>query len=82
MLSLHITILVHNPIVASSRLECFNFFLPQKRVPHFKTMFSDLRHYPRYGIHLEVTDPVPKFIPRQWRGYAEQDRDALIRYTT
>lgn len=53
-----------------------------KRVPHFKTMFSDLRHYPRYGIHLEVTDPVPKFIPRQWRGYAEQDRDALIRYTT
>jgi len=29
-----------------------------------------------------VTDPVPKFIPRQWRGYAEQDREALIRYTT
>jgi len=56
--------------------------MAQKRVPHFKTMFSDLRHYPRYGIHLEVTDPVPKFIPRQWRGYAEQDRDALIRYTT
>lgn len=52
-----------------------------KRVPHFKTMFSDLRHYPRYSIHLEVTDPVPKFIPRQWRGYAEQDREALIRYT-
>ncbi|XP_073255322.1 cilia- and flagella-associated protein 91-like [Porites lutea] len=53
-----------------------------KRVPHFKTMFSDLRHYPRYSIHLEVTDPVPKFIPRQWRGYAEQNREALIRYTT
>ncbi|KAJ7382032.1 Cilia- and flagella-associated protein 91 [Desmophyllum pertusum] len=53
-----------------------------KRVPHFKTMFSDLRHYPRYSMHLEVTDPVPKFMPRQWRGYAEQDRQALIRYTT
>ncbi|CAH3188240.1 unnamed protein product [Porites evermanni] len=26
--------------------------------------------------------PVPKFIPRQWRGYAEQNREALIRYTT
>ncbi|XP_044167947.1 cilia- and flagella-associated protein 91-like isoform X2 [Acropora millepora] len=52
-----------------------------KRVPHFKTMFSDLRHHPRYSIHLELTDPVPKFIPRQWRGYAEQDREALIRYT-
>ncbi|KAJ7382038.1 Cilia- and flagella-associated protein 91 [Desmophyllum pertusum] len=33
-------------------------------------------------MHLEVTDPVPKFMPRQWRGYAEQDRQALIRYTT
>lgn len=53
-----------------------------KRVPHFKTMFSDLRHYPRYSIHLEVTDPVPKFIPRQWRGYGDQERQALIRYTT
>ena len=41
-------------------------------------MFSDLRHHPRYSIHLELTDPVPKFIPRQWRGYAEQDREALI----
>ncbi|KAK2557492.1 Cilia- and flagella-associated protein 91 [Acropora cervicornis] len=28
-----------------------------KRVPHFKTMFSDLRHHPRYSIHLELTDP-------------------------
>ena len=60
----------------------FWVLFPQKRVPHFKTMFSDLRHYPRYSIHLEVTDPVPKFIPRQWRGYAEQNREALIRYTT
>lgn len=60
----------------------FGWLFPQKRVPHFKTMFSDLRHYPRYSIHLEVTDPVPKFIPRQWRGYAEQNREALIRYTT
>ena len=60
----------------------FGWLFSQKRVPHFKTMFSDLRHYPRYSIHLEVTDPVPKFIPRQWRGYAEQNREALIRYTT
>ncbi|EDO40940.1 predicted protein [Nematostella vectensis] len=53
-----------------------------KRVPHYKTMFSDLPHHPRYSVHLEVTDPVPKFIPRQWRGYQEQAREALIRYTT
>ena len=33
-------------------------------------------------MRLEVTDPVPKFISRQWRGYGEQAREALIRHTT
>lgn len=53
----------------------------QKRVPHYQTMFSDLGHYPRYSVHLEVTDPVPKFVQRQWRGYGDQAREALVRYT-
>ncbi|CAB3979780.1 Hypothetical predicted protein [Paramuricea clavata] len=51
-----------------------------KRVPVFKTMFSDVRNYPRYQIQLDSTDPVPKFIPRQWRGYSQQARDAINRY--
>lgn len=51
-----------------------------KRVPVFKTMFSDVRNYPRYQIQLDTTDPVPKFIPRQWRGYSQQARDAINRY--
>ncbi|ESO99083.1 hypothetical protein LOTGIDRAFT_142246, partial [Lottia gigantea] len=53
-----------------------------KLVPNAKTMFSELRHHPRFQMRLEVNDPVPKFISRQWRGYADQQRDALIRYKT
>lgn len=53
-----------------------------KRVPIYKTMFSELRHHPRFQMRLDVTDPVPKFISRQWRGYADQRREEIIRYTT
>ena len=53
----------------------------QKKVPHDKNMFSELRHHPRYSMRLDVTDPVPKYINRQWRGYAEQKREELTRYT-
>ena len=54
----------------------------QKRVPEYKQMFSALPHFPRFQLRLEATDPVPKFIDRQWRGYADQNREALIRYKT
>lgn len=53
-----------------------------KRVPIAQDMFSELRHFPRFQMKLETTDPVPKFISRQWRGYSEQAREALIRHTT
>ncbi|XP_056010247.1 cilia- and flagella-associated protein 91-like isoform X1 [Ostrea edulis] len=53
-----------------------------KRVPLYNTMFSELRHHPRFQMRLDVTDPVPKFISRQWRGYADQAREAMMRYTT
>lgn len=52
----------------------------QRYVPHFKTMFSALRHYPRQAITLDTTDPVPAHVSRQWKGYAQQARDTLIRY--
>ena len=52
----------------------------QRYVPNFPTMFSSLRHYPRQGVTLDTTDPVPTHIPRQWRGYTEQARETLIRY--
>lgn len=53
-----------------------------KRVPVHNTMFSALPHFPRFEMRLESTDPVPRFINRQWRGYGEQARQALIRYKT
>ncbi|XP_052061447.1 cilia- and flagella-associated protein 91-like [Mytilus californianus] len=53
-----------------------------KRVPLYPTMFSELRHHPRFQMRLDVTDPVPKFISRQWRGYQNQAREAMIRHTT
>ncbi|XP_071806204.1 cilia- and flagella-associated protein 91-like isoform X2 [Asterias amurensis] len=53
-----------------------------KKVPIYNTMFSALRHYPRFQMRLDNTDPVPRFISRQWRGYSTQAREALIRYKT
>jgi len=44
-------------------------------------MFSNLAHHPRYTLRLESTDPVPAFIDRRWRGFAEQRRQALQRLT-
>ena len=52
-----------------------------RRFPEFRDMFSSLPHYPNSQVRIDVTDPVPGFIPRQWRGYKEQAREALVRYT-
>ena len=43
-------------------------------------MFSSLMHFPDSTIRVDPTDPVPPFIHRQWRGYQDQAREALIRY--
>ncbi|XP_039539069.1 cilia- and flagella-associated protein 91 isoform X2 [Pimephales promelas] len=52
-----------------------------RKVPEFNCMFSNLAHHPRYTLRLESTDPVPAFIDRRWRGFAEQRRQALQRLT-
>uniref|UniRef100_A0A2K5UJB2 Cilia- and flagella-associated protein 91 n=1 Tax=Macaca fascicularis TaxID=9541 RepID=A0A2K5UJB2_MACFA len=33
-----------------------------RKVPRFKTMFSNLIHYPRYSLYWSKSDPVPPFI--------------------
>jgi len=53
-----------------------------KRVPVYQTMFSELSHHPRFAVRLDTTDPVPKSINREWRGYGDQHRESMIRYTT
>lgn len=51
-----------------------------QRVPVQESMFSDLRHHPRLQLRIAQQDPVPKFVSRQWNGYADQAREALVRY--
>ncbi|XP_077149734.1 cilia- and flagella-associated protein 91 isoform X1 [Ranitomeya variabilis] len=48
-----------------------------QKVPEFPTMFSELVHEPRFTLRLQLRDPVPQFINRQWRGKDEQRRKAL-----
>uniref|UniRef100_Q95LR0-1 Isoform 1 of Cilia- and flagella-associated protein 91 n=1 Tax=Macaca fascicularis TaxID=9541 RepID=Q95LR0-1 len=48
-----------------------------RKVPRFKTMFSNLIHYPRYSLYWSKSDPVPPFISRQWKGHEEKHREAL-----
>ncbi|CAI9532697.1 unnamed protein product [Staurois parvus] len=48
-----------------------------QRVPEYPTMFSELVHHPRHTLRLQLKDPVPPFIDRQWRGRGEQRMLAL-----
>ncbi|XP_071988430.1 cilia- and flagella-associated protein 91 [Engystomops pustulosus] len=48
-----------------------------QKVPKFPTMFSELVHQPRFTLRLQLRDPVPQFINRQWRGREEQRLSAL-----
>ncbi|KAM4609417.1 cilia- and flagella-associated protein 91 [Polymixia lowei] len=46
-----------------------------RKVPEFRSMFSNLPHHPRYALQLDAQDPVPAFIDRRWRGHMEQHRE-------
>ncbi|XP_011372593.1 cilia- and flagella-associated protein 91 isoform X1 [Pteropus medius] len=48
-----------------------------RKVPRFRTMFSNLIHYPRYSLYWSKADPVPPFISREWKGHEEKHREAL-----
>uniref|UniRef100_A0A2K6GN40 Cilia- and flagella-associated protein 91 n=1 Tax=Propithecus coquereli TaxID=379532 RepID=A0A2K6GN40_PROCO len=48
-----------------------------KKVPRFRTMFSNLIHYPRYSLYWSKSDPVPPFISREWKGHEEKHKEAL-----
>jgi len=41
----------------------------------FKTMFSELRHHPRYETVFQQTDPVPGFINRNWSDRTQLPRE-------
>ncbi|XP_021040570.1 cilia- and flagella-associated protein 91 [Mus caroli] len=42
-----------------------------KKVPNFRSMFSNLFHHPRYSMYWSKTDPVPSHVTREWKGQAK-----------
>ncbi|XP_024433803.2 cilia- and flagella-associated protein 91 isoform X1 [Desmodus rotundus] len=48
-----------------------------RKVPRFRTMFSNLIHYPRHSLCWSKADPVPPCVSREWRGHEEKHREAL-----
>ncbi|XP_045358106.1 cilia- and flagella-associated protein 91 isoform X1 [Leopardus geoffroyi] len=48
-----------------------------RKVPRFRTMFSNLIHYPRYSLYWRKADPVPPFIRQEWKRHEEKHREAL-----
>ncbi|XP_051006509.1 cilia- and flagella-associated protein 91 [Acomys russatus] len=48
-----------------------------KKVPNFKSMFSNLFHHPRYSVYWSKSDPVPSFVNRAWRGQEAKHQEAL-----
>lgn len=51
-----------------------------KQLYRYDTMFSELRHHPRYQTVLQQTDPVPQFIKRNWTDRADLDRTTSVKY--
>ncbi|XP_076974345.1 cilia- and flagella-associated protein 91 isoform X2 [Tamandua tetradactyla] len=51
-----------------------------RKVPRFRTMFSNLIHYPRYSLYWDKSNPVPPFISREWKGHAEQYKEVLQKF--
>ncbi|KAG7463380.1 hypothetical protein MATL_G00175930 [Megalops atlanticus] len=43
-----------------------------RKVPEYKSMFSDLPHHPCLALCLDAADPVPAFVKGRWRGHGEQ----------
>ncbi|KAM6162144.1 cilia- and flagella-associated protein 91 [Erethizon dorsatum] len=48
-----------------------------RKVPRFRTMFSNLVHYPRYSLSWSKSDAVPPFISREWKGHVQKQKEAL-----
>uniref|UniRef100_A0A8C6HHT8 Cilia- and flagella-associated protein 91 n=1 Tax=Mus spicilegus TaxID=10103 RepID=A0A8C6HHT8_MUSSI len=48
-----------------------------KKVPNFRSMFSNLFHHPRYSMYWSKTDPVPSHVTREWRGQEAKHKEVL-----
>ncbi|CAO2631959.1 Cilia- and flagella-associated protein 91 [Lemmus lemmus] len=48
-----------------------------RKVPHFRSMFSNLFHHPRYSMYWSKSDPVPSCVNREWRGQEAKHKEVL-----
>ncbi|KAJ6658334.1 hypothetical protein lerEdw1_020606 [Lerista edwardsae] len=48
------------------------FHMKKRKFPVFKSMFSNMGHYPPCTVQLEEKHPVPPFIEQRWRGRAQE----------
>uniref|UniRef100_A0ABK0LTX6 Cilia- and flagella-associated protein 91 n=1 Tax=Rattus norvegicus TaxID=10116 RepID=A0ABK0LTX6_RAT len=48
-----------------------------KKVPNFRSMFSNLFHHPRYSMYWSKSDPVPPHVSREWRGQEAKHKEVL-----
>ena len=51
-----------------------------KQLYRYDTMFSELKHHPRYQTVLSQTDPVPKFINREYTDRTLLDQSDSFKY--
>ena len=50
----------------------------QKAIPIYKTMFSELKHHPRFQLQLKPSDVVPSHMNQDWPGKSNFQREAII----
>lgn len=62
---------------AQANMQAFLSRSRLRKVPRFRTMFSNLIHYPRHSLYWSRADPVPPCVSREWRGHEEKHREAL-----
>ncbi|XP_041067639.1 cilia- and flagella-associated protein 91 [Carcharodon carcharias] len=62
---------------AKMSMKAFTSVNRLKRVPDYKTMFSNLQRFPSYTFQLDRNDPVPKFVDQRWKGCGERKQEAI-----
>ncbi len=50
----------------------------KQMVPLYRTMFSELRHNPRFQLRLNTNEVLPQHINREWPGRRDYQREQAI----
>ena len=47
-------------------------------LPVYQTMFSELRHHPRFDFHYKNYNGIPKHVNQEWAGKQNYHREKAI----